>query len=59
MHLRILNVIAFCGLLTGTARAADYQIAPVDKSGWAQSTFVCSTPKGWQGWKDDSHYGMG
>lgn len=39
------------------AQAAEYCLRPGKKDGTqAESVVCCSTPGGWQGWKDESHY---
>src|SRR5437660_1344260 len=52
---------AAAGLLTCfwslPVRAAEYSFVPDKMNGTqASSAVVCTTPTGWQGWKDDPHY---
>ena len=48
-------VLAVLKSLSG--RAAEYSMVPDKMDGTkAASAVFCTTPTGWQGWKDDPHY---
>ena len=56
--LRASNVAALLACFSSLSiRAAEYCLSPGKRDGAQANTVVCcSTPAGWQGWKDDLHY---
>jgi hypothetical protein len=50
-------VVLSAYLISLSSRAAEYCLRPGKKDGMPANTVVCcSTPGGWQGWKDDPRY---